>query len=242
MRTIKKYLLNTSPFVYFILRDLYQWFPRLVNGDVKKIVNESLTCKSKEDLFNFANQYIKAHQIPYEIFGLIDSFKKLAPKKFIEIGTADGGTHFLIRRLCPSITDSVAIDTDIRNKYLIDRLTKTSHSHYLRGFSSSPQVLAKLESVFPEPSSVDVLFIDGDHSYDGVKSDFDRYKHYVRSGGYIVFHDIVLDWNQRYGRNTNKYTGGVPRFFSEIKENYEHLTFVENPEQDGYGIGVIIQS
>ena len=35
----------------------------------------------------------------------------------------------------------------------------------------------------------DVLIIDGDHTYAGVKSDFAHYAHMVRSGGYILFDD-----------------------------------------------------
>ena len=38
---------------------------------------------------------------------------------------------------------------------------------------------------------LDVLFIDGDHSYDGVASDFAAYGPLVRQGGLIGFHDIV---------------------------------------------------
>jgi len=40
--------------------------------------------------------------------------------------------------------------------------------------------------------SIDVLFIDGDHSYDYVKSDFERFSPYVREGGLILMHDISI--------------------------------------------------
>lgn len=36
---------------------------------------------------------------------------------------------------------------------------------------------------------LDLLFIDGDHTLDGVKNDFERYSKYVKKGGYIVFDD-----------------------------------------------------
>jgi len=36
---------------------------------------------------------------------------------------------------------------------------------------------------------LDVLFIDGDHSYDGVKADWDHYKAFLRPGSTVVFHD-----------------------------------------------------
>lgn len=47
----------------------------------------------------------------------------------------------------------------------------------------------------------DVLIIDGDHSYAGVKTDFENYARFVKLGGYIVFDDYASpDWPdvQRY--------------------------------------------
>lgn len=38
-------------------------------------------------------------------------------------------------------------------------------------------------------SAIDVLFIDGDHSIEGCKFDFDNYAPHVRDGGYIALHD-----------------------------------------------------
>jgi cephalosporin hydroxylase len=35
----------------------------------------------------------------------------------------------------------------------------------------------------------DILFIDGDHSYQAVKNDTLNYLPIVRSGGYVIFHD-----------------------------------------------------
>lgn len=49
-----------------------------------------------------------------------------------------------------------------------------------------------------EKESLDFLFIDGDHTYDGVKQDFDLYYEKVRPGGYIYFHDSRM------------YRGGAP--------------------------------
>lgn len=37
-----------------------------------------------------------------------------------------------------------------------------------------------------------MLFIDGDHSYGGVASDFNMYKEFVATNGVIGFHDICM--------------------------------------------------
>jgi len=41
--------------------------------------------------------------------------------------------------------------------------------------------------------SVDILFIDGDHDYEGVMQDFLNYSTLIKSGGYVIFDDY-LDW------------------------------------------------
>lgn len=41
--------------------------------------------------------------------------------------------------------------------------------------------------------NIALLFIDGDHSYEGVKSDYEAWEPFVVSGGVIVFHDIRVD-------------------------------------------------
>lgn len=41
------------------------------------------------------------------------------------------------------------------------------------------------------PKSIDLAFIDGDHSYAGAKNDFSAIQSYIPSGGIVVFHDAV---------------------------------------------------
>ena len=43
---------------------------------------------------------------------------------------------------------------------------------------------------------IDVLYIDGDHSYEGCKADYDKYEPYVRKGGLILIHDTTLCMNE----------------------------------------------
>lgn len=42
-----------------------------------------------------------------------------------------------------------------------------------------------------EDASIDMLFIDADHSYTGVKNDYVAWHNKVRLGGHYVFHDVV---------------------------------------------------
>jgi predicted O-methyltransferase YrrM len=52
--------------------------------------------------------------------------------------------------------------------------------------------------------SVDILYIDGDHSYDGVYSDLDNYYSKVRSGGLIIGDDYNENGTEKAITNWSK--------------------------------------
>ena len=78
---------------------------------------------------------------------------------------------------------------------------------------------------------LDLLFIDGDHSYEGVRKDYELYTPLVRKGGLIVFHDIVPCPPKR--------RCGVPQFWQEMKQLGQVTEFVSDWGQGGYGIGIM---
>lgn len=51
---------------------------------------------------------------------------------------------------------------------------------------------------------IDVLFIDGDHTYEGVKDDWENFSPFVKKGGWVVFHDC------------DETSPGVVKLFDEI--------------------------
>jgi len=108
----------------------------------------------------------------------------------------------------------------------------------IQGDSHSIETLRKIEGILRN-NRVDFLFIDGDHSYEGVKKDFEMYSPLVRKGGIIAFHDIIPDYYTKYGIKTYSWSGEVHKFWNEVKEKYEHLEIVKDRSQDGAGIGVL---
>jgi predicted O-methyltransferase YrrM len=55
-----------------------------------------------------------------------------------------------------------------------------------KGFSHSPEILSKVKELH-----IDLLFIDGDHTYQAVWRDFENYHPLVNPGGFIVFDDYL---------------------------------------------------
>jgi len=196
-------------------------------------------CRSPEDYFDFSDRYLKSMQIREEILAFIEFARSTQLDTICEIGIAHGGTHFLLGRLLPSVSLSIGIDLYVKQKSLLRQLAAPDRqSHYIDGLSQDPKTIAKVECLL-NGKKIDLLFIDGDHSYNGVRGDFFAYRHLVAENGIVVFHDIVPDYNARYGISTPRYTGGVPQFYQEIQSFYPSQEFVNNREQDGYGIGTI---
>jgi predicted O-methyltransferase YrrM len=71
-------------------------------------------------------------------------------------------------------------------------------------------VVADSRTVALPPGPVEVLFVDGDHSYSGARADVDRWGALVREGGHLVLHDAVVA-----GTYGNIYPG-VARVVSEL--------------------------
>jgi len=55
-----------------------------------------------------------------------------------------------------------------------------------------------------DKGQIDILLIDGDHSYEAVKADYKNFEPFVRRGGMILLHDVL--WEDK----------GVKRFYEEL--------------------------
>lgn len=185
--------------------------------------------------------FFVAGQKKSEIVPLLNSVAEKQPKYICEIGSALGGTLFLLATAARPDATIVSIDLQLpiaRSKVYEHFSRGSQRLHQIRGNSHSPEVMNRLRSLL-DGQSLDLLFIDGDHSYEGVKHDFEMFSPLVRAGGLIAFHDIVPDYLTRYGTDTGNYAGGVPQFWATLKNDYRHWEFIEDPEQDGFGIGLM---
>jgi predicted O-methyltransferase YrrM len=74
--------------------------------------------------------------------------------------------------------------------------------------SQTEETRDKVKEFCPE---YDLIFIDGDHSYEGVRRDFELYQELLSPRGYIVFHDIDPDHIFRDGAG-----GQVYKFWQDL--------------------------
>jgi len=216
---------------------------RKLRRDLAALRQQAAACQSLDEQVDLirSHKIFGAIQQRTEITGLLEILRQNPPRYVCEIGTASGGTLFLLTQVCRPDALLLSVDLGLSFERCLVHARFASREQRIvsiRGDSSTPKTLARVQSLL-NGHPLDLLFIDGDHSYDGVKADFANYSPLVRPGGLIVFHDIVPDFGSRHGKPTDSYTGGVPVFWQELKTKHKTSEFIEDPEQDGYGIGII---
>lgn len=163
-----------------------------------------------------------------EILQLARILQATPPKRSLEIGTNYGGTLFLLCSLSPPDAQIISVDLPSgrfgggyprRKAPLFRRFVRGDQElHLLRADSHSPRTKERVMQILDE-EKLDYLFIDADHTYNGVQRDFEMYSPLVRSGGIVAFHDIVT-----YKRETEC---EVEKFWDEIKHHYRYREIVE---------------
>lgn len=128
------------------------------------------------------------------LFGLV---RQMDARKVIEIGRYKGGTTLLItaamrgRGRLWSI-DIAGLDPHLRPRTV--RPVETQIADLCQRFGLSVDlIVGDSRTVEVDTGEVDLVFIDGDHSYEGAKSDFERFGRRARVGGSVLFDDAFDD-------------------------------------------------
>jgi cephalosporin hydroxylase len=182
--------------------------------------------------FRFLGISIRPTQLENEISKLMEILAEFKPKCVIEIGIARGGTLFLWSKAAASEAVIIGLDLNIKYRLPLFKSFKEDRQevHLLSADSHTKATLQNVKQIIRE-RKVDFLFIDGDHTYEGVKKDFEMYSNLVGKGGIIALHDICPHPIE---------TGcEVEKFWNEIKSNYRFDEIIKDKNQGWAGIGIL---
>jgi hypothetical protein len=162
-----------------------------------------------------------------------DLVECIRPSVVVELGAYNGLSFFAF---CQSMQENdieglcYAVDTWEGDNHtgaydtsIIDDVRQHAREHY-RGFTYLLQMYFNDALKHFDDESIELLHIDGLHTYEAVQEDFNNWYPKVKPGGIILFHDIEAKM-QDYG---------VWKFWGEIAPQYESFQF-----QHGFGLGVL---
>ncbi len=178
-----------------------------------------MTYQEYEDIAkNTGHVPFQAQQKYTELAKLLELVDILKPKKILELGVYHGGTVMAWTHVATPDALIIGVDLpggefgggfDPEQAMRIKALAKENQKIELLPLNTHLQSTFDLIAQYGE---FDFIFIDADHTYEGVKQDFELYSKLLRKDGLIAFHDIV--------EHIHHPGVEVQKFWIELKANY----------------------
>lgn len=163
-------------------------------------------------------------------FWIIEAMR---PSVFVELGTHYGNSYFAFCQGVEKIamnTCCYAVDTWKGDEHagaygeeVFNKVTQHNQGHYA-GFSTLIRSSFDEAVHHFEDGSIDLLHIDGLHTYDAVRHDFETWVPKLSDRAIVLFHDT----NVKHGNF------GVGKYFHELAREYPSFEF-----HHSYGLGVL---
>ena len=186
------------------LENVETW-PRSIEGF------EDLAFLFSSNLLNMGAALLAIDEAAY-VYRLV---RELGPATLVEIGRFKGGSTLLIAAAMHpgarlhSYDLHAEFETDHHGPEH-DRQLGAALVRY--GLRDRVELVVADSRTVDLPGSCDLVFADGDHSYGGVRGDYEHWGPALRAGGHLLFHDAV----QRPFLNCDP---GVARLVEEIERD-----------------------
>lgn len=154
-------------------------------------------------------------QNEYELSELVSFMSKNSIRSFLEIGIAKGDLQRYMKDLGLDVFGITP-----------DKLESHKGLTVWYGKSQDRDIQILVEAAIAPNKQFDMIFVDGDHSYAAVQSDYWMYKPLCK---FMAFHDIL-------GLRDCE---GVKRLWNEIKYKYQYTEIIANDKKYASGIGII---
>lgn len=183
---------------------------------------------------------ITVGQWAVEFGALLQEYVDLDASAVLEIGTWQGGTLYHWLNAAPLPATIISLDKGPTNwrpaqpdfdvNLWYDWAPDGVGLHILQEDSHDPATVKLVEDI--ASNGLDFLFIDGDHTYKGARSDWEMYGPLVRPGGIVAFHDLITPPGQQHIE--------ILRLWREIQRaGYKTRELYSFPGQPWGGIGVV---
>jgi len=175
--------------------------------------------------------HLQLQQNPQEFTNLLLFLKGFGSKSYLEIGVGQGGSFLLCSLFQPLAVHFHAVDNcnymetaagfedqEVSILEKVELLKKLKNIDDIKFFNTNSDKWFASNNL-----SYDTIFIDGDHSYEGVKRDFLNAEQILNKNGCIIFHDIAKNGT------------GVNQIWEEIDSSRKVNEWILS----NFGIGII---
>jgi predicted O-methyltransferase YrrM len=190
-----------------------------------------------DDIKSFGGTHqggIHLQQYPPEFADLLEFLFKIDEqnplKNYLEVGSAAGGTAHALNHFL-RFDKLTLVDNNEHPKHKLRKET-------LKGIERTEIIgNSQIKKIFDKVSKLnltyDLAMLDADHSYEGIRKDFELYSPLVKPGGLVIFHDIADD------ERLHLQGCFVDVFWKDLKTKSlgDYHEFGGNP---GPGIGVLV--
>jgi predicted O-methyltransferase YrrM len=149
------------------------------------------------------------------------------PEVVVEIGSDAGGTLWAWQQI--GARRVIGVDQP-HERYSSGNALNDHGCEVVYGDSHQQETFDRLMAVLAG-DPVDLLFIDGDHSFEGVRKDFEMYCRIVHDRGIIAFHDIC--------HHPNRPDVGVDMLWRQFDATVGHKDEIVTDPPTWGGIGVL---